>query len=108
MHGPDTDNPLAVEIRQEMASAYFAECRKMVASLDALKEFDRSISMKESPPLTTEHSAHRSNLVAVAAERVYFVLIQREAMGLYRNDVFLEDYEVPAEVRECLGPRRQR
>jgi len=28
----DPDNPLAVEIQQEMAAAYFAACRKMVDS----------------------------------------------------------------------------
>ena len=32
----DPDNPLAAEIRHEMASAYFAACRKMVDALEAL------------------------------------------------------------------------
>jgi len=40
----DPDNPLAVEILQEAAIAYFAACKKMVDSLEALKTFDRAVS----------------------------------------------------------------
>jgi hypothetical protein len=73
----DPDNPLAVEIRQEMAEAYFAACKKMVASLEALKAFDRSLA---SVTLDIEQLRRRSELLADAAERVLFVVIQRDAM----------------------------
>lgn len=39
--GPD--NPLAAEILQEAGAAYFAGCKKMVASLEALSAFDRAV-----------------------------------------------------------------
>ena len=40
----DPDNPLAVEILQESGEAYFAACRKMVDSLEALRAFDRAVA----------------------------------------------------------------
>ena len=73
----DADNPLAVEIRQEMAATYFAACRKMVDSLEVLKDFDRAVA---SASRDKEQITRRSELLEEAVERVYFVVIQREAM----------------------------
>ena len=101
----DPDNPLAVEIRQEMAAAYFAACRKMVDALKALKVSDRGGAGKIGDE---ERAARRNELVEEAAERVYYVVIQREAMKLLCSDEFFEGYEVPAEVRARLGPRRRK
>jgi hypothetical protein len=98
----DPDNPLALEIRQEAAAAYFAACRKMVDSLEALKAFDRAIA---SSARKKGEMTRRSDLLEEAAERVYFVVIQREAMKLSYSETFFEHYEVPHEVRTCLGPR---
>jgi len=100
----DPDNPLAIEIRLETAATYFAACRKMVASLEALKAFDSAVAASIPNP---EEVARRAELLAEAAERVYFVIIQREAMKLPVYDDFFENYEVPAEVRARLGPKRQ-
>ena len=99
----DPDNPLAVEIQQEMAAAYFAACRKMVDSLEALKAFDRAVASS----LDNEQIMRRSELLEDAAERVYFVVIQREAMKLSCFEAFFQDYEIPDEVRTRLGPRRR-
>ena len=101
----DPDNPLAVEIQQEMAAAYFAACRKMVDSLEALKAFDHAVA---SSTLDNEQITRRSELLEDAGERVYFVVIQREAMKLSCFEEFFEDYEVPDEVRTRLGPRQQK
>ena len=98
----DPDNPLAVEIQQEMAAAYFAACRKMVDSLEALKDFDRAVAS------STEQIMRRSELLEDAAERVYFVVIQREAMKLSCFEEFYQDYEIPDEVRTRLGPTRRK
>src|SRR5262245_5071202 len=99
----DPDNPLAAEILQEAGEAYFAACKKMVESLEALKAFDRA------PDSGTRGKKQvRSELLAEAAERVHFVLIQREAMQLTRSETFFEDYEVPAEVQARLGPRKRK
>jgi len=99
----DPDNPLAVEIQQETAAAYFAACRKMVDSLEALKAHDRTAASA-----SRENERTRSALLEDAVERVYFVVIQREAMKLLSSEGFFEDYGVPAEVRARLGPRRRK
>lgn len=101
----DSDNPLAVEIRQEMAAAYFAACKKMVDSLEALKAFDLT---PVSPALSKIQFIRRSELFEEAAERVHFVVIQREAMNLSCFEEFFKDYEIPDEVRTRMGPKRQK
>jgi len=101
----DPDNPLAVEIQQETAATYFAACRKMVDSIEALKAFDRSV---ESAGRNHEKAKRRSELLEEAAERVYFVVIQREAMKLSGYEEFFEDYRIPAEVRARMGALRRK
>lgn len=103
MRFSDLDTPLADEIRQEIVASYFAECKKMVDSLFALKEFDR---LHASAALTQEQGTIRSELLERAGERVHFVMIQREALQLVGGDRFFDDYEIPDEVRTYLRPRR--
>ena len=73
----DPDNPLAAEILQEAGEIYFSECKKMVGSLEALRAFDSAV---DPAARESERVARRTQLLDDAAERVYFVLIQREAM----------------------------
>jgi hypothetical protein len=107
LHSMDLDsaNPIAVEIRQEMATAYFAACRKMVDSLEALKGFDRTVA---SSALSNGAIKRRAELLEHAAERVYCVIIQREAMKLPLRETFFDDYEIPSEVQARFGPKRRR
>jgi len=100
----DPDNPLAMEIRQEMAESYFAACKKMVDSLEALRAFDRAIA---SATPDNEDIKRRAELLEVAVERVHFVVIQREAMQLSGYEEFFEGYEVPDEVRSSFRPRQR-
>ena len=100
----NSDNPLAVEIRQESAAAYFAACKKMVDSLEALKAFDREAPL---PPQDQKQITHRSQLFEDAVERVHSVVIQREAMKLLGYERFFEHYGVPPEVRARLGSQRK-
>lgn len=101
----DPDSPLSTEIRYEMAQTYFAACRRMVSSLDELKSFDRNFAAQI---LTQEQKDLRAELLAEACERVYFVVIQREAIQLSHSDTFYTDYEITDEVRRHLGPRPPR
>lgn len=50
----------------------------------------------------------REHLLEEACERLWFVVVQREAIGLTRHDVLYEVLRVPAEVRRAMGPRRRR
>ena len=99
----DADNPLAIEIHQEIAASYFAACKKMTAALDALHAFDRGFVGTHT---NQEEAERRVEMLKFAAERVYFVLIQREAIKLSRPEEFLDAYAVPAEVRAQLGRHR--
>jgi hypothetical protein len=101
----DPDNPLAVEIRQETAAAYFAVCKKMVASLEALTGFDREVASRSTDE---KQLRRRSELFEDAVERVYSVVIQREAMKLSGYEEFFDNYGVPPEVRARLGVPRRR
>jgi hypothetical protein len=100
----DLHNPLAIEIRQEMASAYFAACKKMVAALEALKAFDQAAA-PASPD--QKPSPRRLELLHDAVDRVFVVLVQREALKLSCLDGFFKDYEIPDEVRGRLGLSRK-
>ena len=101
----DPDNPLAAEILQEAGEVYFSACKKMVSSLEALRAFDSAVG-----PAARDHErvARRTQLLADAAERVYFVLIQRDAMQLSGSETFLDDYGVPAEVIARMGQRERK
>jgi len=72
----------------------------MVASLEALNAFDRAVP---SPILNPEQITQRSRLLEDAAQRVHFVLIQRDAMKLSHFEHFFELYGVPAEVKARMG-----
>ena len=100
----DPDNPLAAEIQQETAAAYFAACKKMIASLDALKAFDHAPAPSTG---SNDQTTPRTSLLEEAIERVYSVVIQREAMKLSGYEQFFDNYEVPKEVRARLGTRRR-
>jgi len=99
----DPDNPLAAEILQEAGEAYFAGCKKIAAALEALRSFDSAVGVaaREEERLT-----RRSQLLDDAAERVHFVLIQRDAMQLSGSETFFEDYGIPADVKARVGQRR--
>ena len=99
------DNPLAVEIRQGMAEAYFAACKKMVGSLEALKAFDCTVAVST---LDNEQITRRSELLEDAAELVHFVVIQREGMNVSCFEGFFEDYQIPDDVKTRMGPKRRK
>ena len=47
----------------------------------------------------------REHLLAEACERLWFLVVQREALGLTRHQVVYEVLRVPPEVRRLMGPR---
>ncbi len=49
----------------------------------------------------------REDLVAIAAELVWFYVVQRDVMGWHRHEDALRFYGVPAEVLARMGPRRR-
>jgi hypothetical protein len=70
-----------------------------------LKAFDlAAVSL----PQDHAKMAHRQELLEEAAERVYFVVIQREAMKLSGYEEFFTDYDITPEVRKRMGPKREK
>jgi hypothetical protein len=89
-----SDNPLEIELLEEKATSYFATVKKMQSALRALREFDQA------------GAGQRSELLAEAAERVWFFLVQREAMRLPFYKTIFADFEIPPEVQARIGPKR--
>ncbi len=52
--------------------------------------------------------AVRQYLLEQAGERLWFVVVQREAMGISRHEVLYDVLRVPAEVRRVMGPAPRR
>jgi hypothetical protein len=91
------------EILSERASSLARATDRLEA---ALADLARARAALERAP-TPARRAAREEALAEAAERLWFVVIQREALGLRRHEVLHEVLRVPAEVRGRMGPRRR-
>jgi hypothetical protein len=94
----ETHAAIQREIRAEKAGALQRAGEALEGALAELARFDAAGGP----------AAERARLVAEAGERLWFVVIQREAMGLLRHDVVHEVHRIPADVRRAMGPRRGR
>lgn len=83
------------EIAGERAASIGRCAARMEEALAALRAFDG----RGGAPA-------RDDLLAEAAERVWFYVVQRESLGWYDHDQAIALYEIPAEVLARLGPRR--
>jgi hypothetical protein len=86
---PKAHDAIREEILGEKASALGRAVRALEAAVAAWR------------------AAPAPEALAEARERLWFVVIQREAMGLRRHEVLYEVLDVPDEVRRLMGPRRR-
>jgi hypothetical protein len=91
---------LDYEIGQERASALGRQGRRLEAALAALRAYDAAHPQR--PPCRSDQG--RVRLVADAGEAFWYLIVQRDACGLYGNAALVADYGVPAEVVNCAGP----
>lgn len=85
----DAQNAIETELVGERASSL----RRSFEALEkALAELDRAIGP-------------RDGLLAEAQERLWYLVIQREAVGLRRHEVLYDVLRIPREVRERMGPK---
>ncbi len=108
MPAQDSDHSLLaleLELKQERASAYFSITKKMENALREFYNFDREHAGNE---LHQEQIRRRTALLQAAGERVFFFLIQREAMRLPYYEELFEDFGISTEVRKNIGPRQQK
>ena len=99
MQSQFNENSLQVEILAEKATAYFATIRKMEAALATLRNFDALPKVGSS----SEHQKHREQLAARAAEKVWFFIIQREALKLPVYEELFSEFDIPDEIRLRMG-----
>jgi hypothetical protein len=97
--------PIEHELVAEKASALAFTAEKLEAALRALAEIEEAIAAAPEAQRLSLAAKHR-DLRAHAAERLWFLLVQREAMGLYQHEPVYRLYQVPPALRTIAGPRR--
>ena len=83
---PPIRNPAATleyQIAQEKASALGRLGRELERALSALRAFDTEHGRFAG--LTGELSKRRDNLVAEAAQALWYLIVQRDACGMYKS-----------------------
>jgi hypothetical protein len=95
--------PIERELQAEKASALAATAERMERALAALAAAERALA-EASPETRAELEEQRRALTTQAAERLWFYIVQREAMGLTRHDQALAFYRIPPHLRRRAGP----
>lgn len=67
----------------------------------------RAVEALEAALAALASGAGRAEHLEEARERLWYVVVQREAVGLTRHEVLYEALRVPPEVRLAMGPRRR-
>ena len=89
---PDA-NPIDYEIIEEKAATLGRVTARLEATLAALE--------------AAEDPALRASLREEAAEWLWYVVVQREAIGVTHHDALFEAYRIPPAIRRIMGPRRK-
>jgi hypothetical protein len=97
---------LHAEIAGEKAHALSRIAARMERALADLRAFDASDGEPDAVGSVPD-GVTREDLVAIAAELVWFYVVQRDVMGWHRHEEALRFYGVPAEVLARMGPRRR-
>jgi hypothetical protein len=90
------------EFAGERAHALGRIAARMERALAELRAFDEAGLDGQAGAVT------REELVAAAAEWVWYYVVQRDVMGWHRHDEALRFYDVPGEVIVRMGPRLRR
>jgi hypothetical protein len=99
--------PIEQELAAERAATLGRAGERFEAALRALADLDAAIG-RAGPELAGALAARRPELRAEAAERLWFLIIQREVLGMGHHESVLQQYRVPPEIRRLAGPRRRR
>ena len=99
--GPGADHSLANEIAREKAATLGRFGRQLEVALAELENFDRNRPPPDHSDLAER--GERRRLVAEAACALWYLVVQREACGLWNTAQVMRDYRVPEEVRLRMG-----
>jgi hypothetical protein len=87
----------------ERAAALARTTERLEAALEGLAAADAAWAGRRTPGALDR----RRRALAEAGERLWFLVVQREALGLYRHDELFQALRVPPEVRRAMGPVRR-
>jgi len=99
----DQHAALEQELLGERAAALGRVARRMEQALGELRAFDQE---RAAAGPADGDRVTRAELLAAAAEWVWFYIIQRESLGWYRHEEVVRMYDIPSEVYLRMGPRR--
>jgi acyl-CoA reductase-like NAD-dependent aldehyde dehydrogenase len=99
----DDGSPLDLELRRERAQALSRAGERLEAALRELAEAEAALGATPGPAL----EAARDEAMSRAGERLWFLVVQREAMGLRDHRMLDDVWPIPAGVHAAMGPRRR-
>lgn len=94
---------LEAEILEERATALGNSGRRLATTLARLAAFDRGEAL---PPVVGQSGKpppDRATLLAEAREALWYLVVQREACGLWSSEEVLAAYAVPREVSATVS-----
>ena len=99
-------DPFAIEheIEQEKAATLGRVGDRLEAALEALGAAERELSQRPGDGVLRDL---RDQQLEQAAEWLWYLVVQREAVGMTSHDALFEAYGVPAQVRRRMGPRKR-
>jgi hypothetical protein len=103
--GRARESALDYEIAQEQAAALGRLGRALEAALAALASYDCAVGEGHDRVVASAPSgtALRAGLVRDASYALWCLIVQRESCGLRDERLVVREYEVPREVRNCMG-----
>lgn len=99
---PFAPTPLEQELVAERASTLRVAFLALERALGELGDAERALAAGADAAV----AARRDELFAEAAERLWSLLVQREALGLFHHQDVLDVLRVPPAVHLAMGPRR--
>jgi hypothetical protein len=100
---PDLSQGIAEQITEEKGSALARTGEQLESALAALAAADVALATR---PTDAELIASRESAVQTAARWLYYLLVQRDAVGPNIHEEVFRIYNIPPEVRRLLGTRR--
>ena len=95
----DVQRAIEEDLKREQAGALGRAFEALENALRDLAEHDAA-----SASGGARRPGDRRDLVRAAGERLWYLVIQREAVGLSRHEVVYDVLRVPTEVRSSMGP----
>jgi hypothetical protein len=97
--------PIETELIAEKASALARVAAQLESALAALTAADQAIAAAD-PGARQPLLEKRRELREAASRQLWYVVVQREAIGLRDHESLYRLYRVPKEIRLYPGPRR--